>query len=144
MKRVKMEQIATENTWRPVVRKSRQIPFGYKADPNDNTILLPIQEQLDALLEAKEYLKTCSYREVSRWLSAKTGRTITYQALHKLITKERDRQNAVQSYRHYASKAKEYAQKEKSIQEKILYASVEQRGDRIDTEWADGLLSSQG
>ena len=144
MKRVKMEQIATENTWRPVVRKSRQIPFGYKADPNDNTILLPIQEQLDALLEAKEYLKTCSYREVSRWLSAKTGRTITYQALHKLITKERDRQNAVQSYRHYASKAKEYAEKEKSIQEKILYASVEQRGDRIDTEWADGLLSSQG
>jgi len=139
-----MEQIATENTWRPVVRKSRQIPFGYKADPNDNTILLPIQEQLDALLEAKEYLKTCSYREVSRWLSAKTGRTITYQALHKLIKKERDRQNAVQSYRHYASKAKEYAEKEKSIQEKILYASVEQRGDRIDTEWANGLLSSQG
>ena len=129
------------NTWRPVVRKSRQIPFGYEADPNDDTILLPIQEQLDALLEAKEYLKTCSYREVSRWLSAKTGRTITYQALHKLITKERDRQNAVQSYKHYASKAKEYAEKEKSIQEKILYASVEQRGDRIDTEWADELLA---
>ena len=136
-----MEQTKIENTWRPVVRKSRQIPFGYKADPNDDTILLPIQEQLDALLEAKEYLKTCSYREVSRWLSAKTGRTITYQALHKLVTKERDRQNAVQSYRHYASKAKEYAEKEKSIQEKILYASVEQRGDRIDTDWADQLLS---
>ena len=139
-----MEKTPTKNTWRPVVRKSRQIPFGYEADPNDDTILLPIQEQLDVLLEAKEYLKTCSYREVSRWLSAKTGRTITYQALHKLITKERDRQNAVQSYKHYASKAKEYAQKEKSIQEKILYASVEQRGDRIDTSWADGLLSSQG
>ena len=136
-----MEQTKVKNTWRPVVRKSRQIPFGYEADPNDDTILLPIQEQLDALLEAKEYLNTCSYREVSRWLSAKTGRTITYQALHKLITKERDRQNAVQSYRHYASKAKEYAQKEKSIQEKILYASVEQRGDRIDTEWADELLA---
>ena len=136
-----MEQTKIENTWRPVVRKSRQIPFGYKADPNDDTILLPIQEQLDALLEAKEYLKTCSYREVSRWLSAKTGRTITYQVLHKLVTKERDRQNAVQSYRHYASKAKEYAEKEKSIQEKILYASVEQRGDRIDTEWADKLLA---
>ena len=141
MKRARMEQTKIENTWRPVVRKSRQIPFGYEADPNDNTILLPIQEQLDALLEAKEYLKTCSYREVSRWLSAKTGRTITYQALHKLVTKERDRQNAVQSYRHYASKAKEYAEKEKSIQEKILYAPVEKRGDRIDTDWADQLLS---
>ena len=136
-----MEKTPTKYTGRPVVRKSRQIPFGYEADPNDDTILLPIQEQLDVLLEAKEYLKTCSYREVSRWLSAKTGRTITYQALHKLITKERDRQNAVQSYKHYASKAKEYAQKEKSIQEKILYASVEQRGDRIDTEWADELLA---
>ena len=84
-----MEKTPTKNTWRPVVRKSRQIPFGYEADPNDDTILLPIQEQLDVLLEAKEYLKTCSYREVSRWLSAKTGRTITYQALHKLITKEK-------------------------------------------------------
>lgn len=137
----KMEETPTKNTWRPVVRKSRQIPFGYEADPNDDTILLPIQDQLDALLEAKEYLKTCSYREVSRWLSAKTGRTITYQALHKLVNRERDRQNAVQSYRHYASKAKEYAEKEKSIQEKILYASVEQRGDRIETEWADKLLA---
>ena len=141
MKRARMEQTKVKNTWRPVVRKSRQIPFGYEADPNDDTILLPIQEQLDALLEAKEYLKTCSYREVSRWLSAKTGRNITYQALHKLVNRERDRQNAVQSYRHYASKAKEYAEKEKSIQEKILYASVEQRGDRIDTEWADELLA---
>ena len=65
MKRARMEQTKIENTWRPVVRKSRQIPFGYEADPNDDTILLPIQEQLDALLEAKEYLKTCSYREVS-------------------------------------------------------------------------------
>ena len=139
-----MEETPTKNTWRPVVRKSRQIPFGYEADPNDDTILLPIQEQLDALLEAKEYLKTCSYREVSRWLSAKTGRTITYQALHKLITKERDRQNAVQSYKHYASKAKEYAQKEKSIQDKILYTPNEKRGEPIDTSWADGLLSSQG
>ena len=52
-----MEETPTKNTWRPVVRKSRQIPFGYEADPNDDTILLPIQEQLDALLEAKEYLK---------------------------------------------------------------------------------------
>ena len=136
-----MEKTPTKNTWRPVVRKSRQIPFGYEADPNDDTILLPIQDQLDALLEAKEYLKTCSYREVSRWLSAKTGRTITYQALHKLVNRERDRQNAVQSYRHYASKAKEYAEMEKSIQEKILYASVEHSGDRIDTEWADKLLA---
>jgi hypothetical protein len=137
----KMEEIATNNSWRPVVRKSRQIPFGYEADLNDDTILLPIQEQLDALLEAKEYLKSCSYREVSRWLSAKTGRTITYQALHKLMTKERDRQNAVQSYRHYAAKAKEYAEKEKSIQEKILYSPNEKRGSPIETEWADRLLS---
>jgi len=136
-----MEEIATNNSWRPVVRKSRQIPFGYEADLNDDTILLPIQEQLDALLEAKEYLKSCSYREVSRWLSAKTGRTITYQALHKLMTKERDRQNAVQSYRHYAAKAKEYAEKEKSIQEKILYSPNEKRGSPIETEWADRLLS---
>ncbi len=130
------------NSWRPVVRKSRQIPFGYEADPTDDTILLPVQRQLDTLLEAKKYLKTCSYREVARWLSVKSGRSITHQALHKLITKEKDRQNAVQSYRHYAAKAKEYAEKEKSIQDKILYATNEKRGSPINTEWADELLST--
>ena len=41
------------NTWRPVVRKSRQIPFGYKANPADNTTLLPEEEELNALIDSQ-------------------------------------------------------------------------------------------
>ena len=42
---------------------------------------------LDALEEAKQYLNNCSYREVARWLSLKTGRTITHTGLRKIINK---------------------------------------------------------
>ena len=42
-------------------RKARTIPFGYKLadDPN---YLEPIQEELDALKEAKEYLNNCGIK----------------------------------------------------------------------------------
>jgi len=53
-----------------IKRKARVIPFGYKL-ANDTDYIEPVQEELDALEEAKEYLNNCSYREVARWLSQK-------------------------------------------------------------------------
>ena len=67
-----------------IKRKARTIPFGYKLSADTNYIE-PIQEELDALKEAKEYLNNCSYREVARWLTQKTGRTITHTGLKKII-----------------------------------------------------------
>ena len=131
-----------KNEWSPIVKRSRQIPFGYKDDPHDSNILLPIEDHLDALAEAKEYLKTCSYREVAAWLSVKTGRRISFQALHKLIAKEKKRTNVAKLFRYYATKAKEYAETEKRIQEKILYTKNSKKPDPIDTGWADDILSS--
>jgi len=65
-------------------RKARTIPFGYKLSDDPN-YLEPVQEELDALKEAKEYLNNCSYREVARWLTQKTGRSITHTGLRKII-----------------------------------------------------------
>ena len=69
-----------------IKRKARTIPFGYKLS-EDTDYIEPVQEELDALKEAKEYLNNCSYREVARWLTQKTGRTITHTGLKKIIDK---------------------------------------------------------
>ena len=132
----------TMNEWTPVVRRSRQIPFGYKIDPEDDRILLPIEEHLDKLVEAKKYLKTCSYREVAAWLSVRTGRPISFQALHKLVTKEKKRTNVAKLFRHFATKAKEYAETERRIQESILYVPKSKKPDALDTSWADDILAT--
>ena len=69
-----------------IKRKARVIPFGYKLS-DDTDYIQPVQEELDALEEAKEYLNNCSYREVARWLSQKTNRSITHTGLRKIINK---------------------------------------------------------
>lgn len=60
------------------------IPWGYRLDKSDPKLLIQIPEQIEALAEAFDYLKSCSYREVARWLSDYTGRPITHMGLYKL------------------------------------------------------------
>ena len=71
-----------------IKRKARVIPFGYKL-AGDTNYIEPVQEELDALREAKEYLNNCSYREVARWLSQKTNRSITHTGLRKIVDNRR-------------------------------------------------------
>ena len=58
-----------------IKKRARTIPFGFKqsADPE---YLEPIKEELQALDQAREYSKTCSFRETAKWLHRKTGRYI--------------------------------------------------------------------
>ena len=70
-----------------IPRKSRVIPFGYSVD-DTGKILIPIEGELLALEEAKNYLKTCSYREVAKWLTTKAQRYISYVGLKKRITRD--------------------------------------------------------
>jgi hypothetical protein len=70
-----------------IKRKARTIPFGYKLS-EDPDYIEPIESELDALEEAKKFLKTCSYREVAIWLSAKTKRYISYVGLRKRVTRD--------------------------------------------------------
>ena len=71
-----------------ILRKSRVIPFGYKVDESGK-LLIPISSELEALEQAKIYLKTCSYREVAKWLHRKTNRYISYVGLKKRVNRDR-------------------------------------------------------
>jgi len=67
---------------------ARIIPFGYK-ESEERGYLDSIPEEIEALDQAKNYLKTCSYREVSQWLHRKTGRYISHVGLRKRIKNDR-------------------------------------------------------
>ena len=88
-----------------IKRKARIIPFGYKRDDTGN-YLIPIESELEALEKAKEYLKTCSLREVAIWLTKKAGRYISYVGLRKRVKRDS------------TAKAKEESQERKEVQER--------------------------
>ncbi len=76
-----------------IKRKARTIPFGYKLAEDEGGYTLPdyiepIESELEALEEAKKFLKTCSYREVAIWLTRKTGRYISYVGLRKRVARD--------------------------------------------------------
>ena len=63
---------------------SRVIPFGFK-ESEEQGFIESIPVEIEALDKAKNYLKTCSYREVAEWLHRKTGRYISHVGLRKRI-----------------------------------------------------------
>ena len=65
-----------------IKKRARTIPFGYKQS-NDPNYLEPVKEELQALNQAKDYLKNCSLRETASWLHRKTGRYISHVGLKK-------------------------------------------------------------
>ena len=85
-----MEESRTTTPTTTTTRKTSTIPFGYKLDDSNTKILHPIPEELEAYRKAKDYLQSCSYREVATWLSAKTGRKISAQGLRKKILGEKN------------------------------------------------------
>lgn len=94
----------TEGEWKPIPRLSRVIPFGYEVDPNDPNTLLPIPLQLKALEEAKKHVKRFSYRDVSNWLMAVTGRYISHVGLKKRIEIERNRRTKARVIKSWADR----------------------------------------
>ena len=69
-----------------IKKRARTIPFGFKQSEDPN-YLEPIKEELDALKQAKEYMKTCSLRETAQWLHRKTGRYISHVGLRKRLAR---------------------------------------------------------
>ena len=67
-----------------IKKKARVVPFGFKQS-EDPQYLEPIKEELDALNQAQEYLKTCSLRETAKWVHKKTGRYISHVGLRKRL-----------------------------------------------------------
>ena len=86
--------IKEDEEWISIPRIARTVPFGYRLDENDSDILRPIPQQLDALEQARRYVKQYSYREVSNWLSTRTERYISHVGLRKRLAHEQHRKRA--------------------------------------------------
>lgn len=108
-----------EILWYPVVRVGRHIPFGYKQDPDDDKVLLPIPEELELLEQAKLYLKEYSLRQVAHWLTEQSGRYISHVGLKKRVSIEKSRKQKADSARRYAKLYKEAARKAKEIDQRL-------------------------
>lgn len=99
-----MRQLAN-NSVAPRYRKklNGKIPWGYRLDKSDDKLLVQIPEQMEALSDAFEYLNSCSYREVARWLSEYTERPITHMGLYNLHRKYLTKKRIEQHKEEYAN-----------------------------------------
>ena len=72
-----------------ILRKkvARVVPFGYKESEKEN-YLESVPEEMDALEQARKYIKGSSYREVADWLFRKTGRRLTGMGLRKVLNRQ--------------------------------------------------------
>jgi len=102
--------------WQPVVRVGRVIPFGYKQDPEDKDVLLPIVEELNLLEKAKKYLRQYSYRDVANWLSEQSGRYISYVGLRHRVKLEEKRKREASNKRYLAERYKEALEKAEKLE----------------------------
>jgi hypothetical protein len=123
--------------WVPVVRVGRVIPFGYEQDPDDEDILLPIEDELELLEQAKKYLKQYSLREVAAWLSEVSGRSISHVGLQKRIQLEQKRKREAATYHYYAERYKEAAEKAKKLEEQRIGARLSRDGTSYSEARAD-------
>ena len=114
-----------DNEWLMIPKISRTIPFGYKAHEQDEDILVPIIEELEALELAKEYLREYSYREVAGWLSDRTGREISHIGLRKRIQKEKQRKSKAATYKIWLKNYKKALEKLEEIESKRIGAKKE-------------------
>jgi len=105
-----------EYEWQPVVRVGRHVPFGYRQDPDDCDILLPIPEELELFEKAKKFIKQYSYREVSAWLSTQSGKYISHVGLYKRVKIEQQRKNEASTQRYLAQRYKEALQKAENLE----------------------------
>jgi len=99
-----------EKEWHVIVRVSRQVPFGYRIHSENDNLLEPIVDELEALELAKRHLKQYSYREVAAWLTKQTGRYISHMGLKKRVDVERRRKKAASIKRKLAQRLEETLQ----------------------------------
>ena len=118
------DTVEGEYEWLSVVRVGRVIPFGYRQDPEDSDILLPIPEELELFEQAKKYLKQYSLREVSNWLSATSERYISHVGLMQRVKLEQKRKKEASIQRFYAEKYKKAAEKAEKLERQRIGARV--------------------
>lgn len=118
------EHCGGEYVWHPVVRVGRTIPFGYKQDPNDPDILLPIPEELELLEQAKYNLKKYSLRDVANWLSEASGRYISHVGLKSRIESEQKRKREAALQKHLAERYEVALRKAEKLEKERIGAKT--------------------
>jgi len=113
-------EVDGEYEWQPIVRVGTHVPFGYRQDPDDCDILLPIPEELELFEKAKKFLKQYSYREVAAWLSTQSERYISHVGLYKRVKIEQQRKNEASTQRYLAQRYKEALQKAEKLETQRL------------------------
>lgn len=113
-----------QEEWLPAVRVGRYIPFGYSQDPENDSVLLPIPEELELLEMAKKLLKEYSLRTVADWLTAKSGRKISHMGLSKRVKLETTRKANARQQRRYAELSKNASESAAKIESRIGGAGV--------------------
>lgn len=109
-----------ETKWYPIVRVGRIVPFGYRQDPDDCDILLPIEEELELFEEAKKHLKQYSSRNVAAWLSEQSGRYISHVGLLKRVKLEKSRKRSASMYQQLAERYEKALKKAEELENKRL------------------------
>ena len=109
--------------WQRIPKVSKNIPFGYEIDPEDEDWLNPIPEQLELLELAKKHVKQYSLRQVAAWLTTQSGRKISHVGLIKRIKIEQKRKSQASTQRYLAERYKEALQKAEKLETKIAGAT---------------------
>ena len=91
--------VVSTKKWKVAPRISRVVPFGYKIDPDDPDLLLPIPLELEALERARRHLKNYSYRDVAKWVEEVTGRYISHIGLRKRVDNDRKNRDVLKGYK---------------------------------------------
>lgn len=118
------EDNGEEYIWHPVVRVGRVVPWGYKQDPNDEDILLPIPEELELMEQAKKFLKQYSYRDVANWLSEQSGKPISHVGLYNRVKIEYKRKTEAGQQRYLAKRYKEALEKAEKLEKQRIGAKT--------------------
>jgi hypothetical protein len=110
------ENVIKDEDFQAIPRIARTIPFGYKEDPDDSQLLLPIPLELRALEKAKQHLQQYSYREVANWLTKQTGRSISHVGLKKRIDSEQRNKRRASTLRYWAERYKTAIEKAEKLE----------------------------
>ena len=84
--------------WPPFLRKNnrQKMPWGYKPNPDNDLETLPDPYMIGLLEEVFVHIDNGeSYRKSAEWVSARAGKSISYQTISNLWTKSRKRKRNI-------------------------------------------------
>lgn len=113
-----LPQPKAKETYVPIPKIRKTIPFGYRQDEDDPNLLQPVPTELEALELAKKHLKQYSSRQVAAWLTTTTGRPISHVGLLKRIKTERKHGRKSATYRNLARRLKKALEQAQRYEEK--------------------------